>query len=392
MKRGQIKLATNIQEGTMIRYRKFWLSTSYSIITITALQSQAADIQIIQRNYDEGVIVYINGEILYQDDEIFTKKLNSLLPGTKVLVSLNSIGGSAIAGINIGIEIRNQNLNTTVIDGNKCASACAMVWLGGAKRYAGTNAKIGFHAIYNENGQEVGAANALAGWYLTKLGLSSEAIVYVTSASPTSMSWLTWQDAKKFGIEITPIGLPTQQAITPTQQSLEAAAKLYIDNWAKDKPYFQQVRDEMKRLIESGEVPLLSNGMPDLDTAYNKAIEPILYAKYPWIAPSTARLRYNVTTDLHLRTSPDPRSADVLGPAPADYIPKGSVISAYAGVSCRWSDTGSRDVWCPVLYILSTSSYKGWVNAYFLTTQDGRRVSCAIDATARGCAQQPTIE
>lgn len=41
--------------------------------------------------------------------------------------------------------------------------------------------------------------------------------------------------------------------------------------WSKDKPYFQEVRQEMGRLIETGMVPL-KDGQVDLDTAYERAI------------------------------------------------------------------------------------------------------------------------
>lgn len=61
-----------------------------------------------------------------------------------------------------------------------------------------------------------------------------------------------------------------------TAAQVQTAAANFVENWAKDKPYFKAVRGEMGRLLGSGEIPLLPNGQPDMDTAYNKAIEPIL--------------------------------------------------------------------------------------------------------------------
>lgn len=63
------------------------------------------------------------------------------------------------------------------------------------------------------------------------------------------------------------------QALKQQQQEAQAAAAAQmIAQWSKDKPYFNDVRTDMYRLIESGAVPPLQNGDIDLDTAYNKAI------------------------------------------------------------------------------------------------------------------------
>jgi hypothetical protein len=51
----------------------------------------------------------------------------------------------------------------------------------------------------------------------------------------------------------------------------EAKTKTIIDNWAKDKPHFDDVRVLMSRLIESGIVPL-RDGQVDLDAAYEHAV------------------------------------------------------------------------------------------------------------------------
>ena len=63
------------------------------------------------------------------------------------------------------------------------------------------NAKIDFHGVFD--GQTLrasGPGNGLVRAYLNKLGLSYEAIAYLTSASPTDMVWLHSADAKRLGI------------------------------------------------------------------------------------------------------------------------------------------------------------------------------------------------
>jgi hypothetical protein len=40
------------------------------------------------------------------------------------------------------------------------------------------------------------------GAYLNKIGLRYEAVEYITSASPNSITWLSMEDAKQVGIEV----------------------------------------------------------------------------------------------------------------------------------------------------------------------------------------------
>jgi hypothetical protein len=40
------------------------------------------------------------------------------------------------------------------------------------------------------------------GAYLSKLGLRYEAVEYITSASPDTVTWLSAEDAKQVGIEV----------------------------------------------------------------------------------------------------------------------------------------------------------------------------------------------
>ena len=122
-------------------------------------------------------------------------------------VDFNSDGGDLRAGIAIGKSIRLKSFATTVLEGQRCASACALAWLGGSPRYMGRSALVGFHAAYiKKEGlpSESGVGNALVGSYLTQIGLSETAVVYITQAAPTEMTWLNLRNAKQIGIEVLP--------------------------------------------------------------------------------------------------------------------------------------------------------------------------------------------
>lgn len=76
------------------------------------------------------------------------------------VVRLNSPGGSLFEGMRIGTLIRDSSLQTFISSGDTCASACALAFLGGTKRYAtGTGigrrmafgASLGFHGFRRGN-------------------------------------------------------------------------------------------------------------------------------------------------------------------------------------------------------------------------------------------------
>src|SRR5262249_4478207 len=63
-------------------------------------------------------------------------------------------------------------------------------------------ASIGFHAAGDITSGASGSANAFIGAYLRDLGMSLATIVYVTSAPPSSVNWLTPAKANELGIKM----------------------------------------------------------------------------------------------------------------------------------------------------------------------------------------------
>ncbi len=74
-----------------------------------------------------------------------TNKLTALLDQNPTVtgIVLNSDGGHVYEGRGVAYLMRNRKLNTYVFD--TCKSACTTAFIGGAKRYLGPNAKLGFH-------------------------------------------------------------------------------------------------------------------------------------------------------------------------------------------------------------------------------------------------------
>lgn len=154
--------------------------------------------------------VTITGELDFADALTFLRKTKSL---KEAIVLLRSPGGNAIAGVLIGRAIRKKGFLTVVPSKATCASACALAWLGGTRRFMGSKAQIGFHAAYRLRGgraRRSRSANAALTEYVNGLGLSQQAVGYVIGAPPERMYWLTLASAKAVGIEV---GLYSTNAI-----------------------------------------------------------------------------------------------------------------------------------------------------------------------------------
>ena len=76
-------------------------------------------------------VVAVEGPLYAEDGKQFSAKVDEL---SNAIVSFRSDGGSIVAGIQIGEKIRLKGFATVVSTGQRCASACALAWLGGAPR------------------------------------------------------------------------------------------------------------------------------------------------------------------------------------------------------------------------------------------------------------------
>lgn len=182
-----------------------WLSLALVfLLTFSMPGAQAATID-ITTSAGGDTTISVSGEIFRGDDERFATIAANGTDDTTVL--LDGPGGNLGTGLRIGSAIRMRAWKTAVSDGAVCASACGLIWLGGVQRNVGWQARIGFHAawIAGPDGvkREVGSGNALVGSYLSRLGLTDNAVVYFTSAAPDEAAWLTEAVATQVGLRVT---------------------------------------------------------------------------------------------------------------------------------------------------------------------------------------------
>lgn len=198
------------------------------ILLLLAARAEAAHIDI--KPLDNGsALIVIDGKFEVADIETFRAKV-AALPAGKATVAFQSKGGRLLAGIRIGTLIRTKRFTTVVPDGAVCSSACALAWLGGTQRYVGKDANVGFHAAFTFRAgepTESGVGNAILGAYLNQLGLSEKAILYITRAAPTSMEWMSLEQAAEHGITVARLQPPSS---APPSSANGAASAEYPDS------------------------------------------------------------------------------------------------------------------------------------------------------------------
>jgi hypothetical protein len=220
----------------VLRTKLFWL------IALCALAgsagSYAAEISLVRGAKGEEDVITVKGEFKLGDEN----KFRSIAIATnKATVYLDSPGGKIHPAFEIGKIIRIKGFSTAVQEA-VCASACAMVWLAGEPRMMSNFTSVGFHAPYStdKSGKTKSDAThgALVGSYLTSLGFSQKAVMFVVTASADEMHWLQKSTADKLGIAVT-FTTPAQRrkgyeaflagisAIKATPPAKEDAARSY---------------------------------------------------------------------------------------------------------------------------------------------------------------------
>ncbi|CUH50827.1 hypothetical protein [Shimia marina] len=107
--------------------------------------------------WDDRCTYYYSGDVV-AGDAAKVEALNTFGAGGATLC-LNSGGGNFLEGLKLFEVIWNKQMNTRVLAGHTCASACAIAWLGGSvsegslgvassSRNIEPGARLGFHAPY----------------------------------------------------------------------------------------------------------------------------------------------------------------------------------------------------------------------------------------------------
>lgn len=142
-----------------------------------------------------GAILMMNGAIEPDDAERFTAYLDTLdtVPET---VAINSPGGSVDAALQIGAALRAQALNTVILPGMACLSACPYMLAGGIERRVSATGAVGLHQHYYETPgympvffavENIQRGQGETMRYLIEMGIDPGIMVYGLSTPPAEI-------------------------------------------------------------------------------------------------------------------------------------------------------------------------------------------------------------
>lgn len=192
-----------------------WLGAMIGLAGATGLVAVAAPAHAAQFAVSRSgavPVILVAGDFALGDGERF-QRIAATLP--KAIVAFDSAGGNLMAGLKIGETMHARGFSSLVPEGSVCASACAIAWLGGTKRYLSSGGRLGFHAASGSAGVSA-PGNALVGAYMARLGLTEEAVYALTAADPDEIAWLDFAGAKQLGIAVERYAGPSLAASVPS--------------------------------------------------------------------------------------------------------------------------------------------------------------------------------
>lgn len=162
-----------------------------------------AKVDVINESHD-SITLSIEGQIKPSDYTDFIQKSNE---SKKLIVKLNSTGGSLETAIKIGQNLRKKSASAFIYDGSTCASACVFVLMGAPIRFIETGAKVIIHRFYepydstinlNEQKKKYIKIELFVSNYLKEMNIPVSLLDEIVSVSSTSFRVLNSDELAKF--------------------------------------------------------------------------------------------------------------------------------------------------------------------------------------------------
>jgi hypothetical protein len=157
---------------------------------------------------DNKLIVHVRGEITSGDAIRFPKWVtDNIKSGDKIAgVSLDSPGGNVREALLLAEGIRKTEVPTIVGPGEKCVSACFLIFVAGQKRFTSKEAHIGVHSLVikgeGENLDAKGSTLDLARTATEKYSVPPSIIGRMVATPPDKVYWLNRTDLAEMGVQI----------------------------------------------------------------------------------------------------------------------------------------------------------------------------------------------
>jgi len=205
-----------------------WRTTLHSfivfVLTQVALPALAEPMTFIRAgnggNCNGCEWIAAQGEITTETPDVFRDFLAT--NGKPYHIAFNSLGGSLVAGIELGELIRETGATTMIGTTSSrdeqemellentgpgvCASACVFAFMGGIQRWVGDKDLLGVHQFYSTDDEAMDSTvvQALAGLTLIhslRMGVDARVIVAASGTSPNDIYWFDREEMVAYRLD-----------------------------------------------------------------------------------------------------------------------------------------------------------------------------------------------
>lgn len=172
-----------------------------SILVAMSGPSRAAEFKVTRE--DLARVVTVSGTIVDGDSTKFIDLLQrTLRDGYVSRVVLQSDGGRVGEGHVMARVIRALELDTEVLAGGECASACAELFFAGRNLYAGSGAKVSGHrlSIDGKESRMTDHLNRKYAEFMRDFGAPADVVRKIMSTPPSKLYVLTQRDFDELGV------------------------------------------------------------------------------------------------------------------------------------------------------------------------------------------------
>lgn len=146
----------------------------------------------------------------------------------------HSPGGDLMVGLQMGVYLRKQGLDSAVAPRMKCFSACAYTFLGGSTRTVEEGGVIGVHRFYSMDGRgglgEGQQMQSLLTRYTREMGVSETLVELSSQAGSDEMVGIGAARARALRVD-NANPAPSAWALTPHKGKLMASTNGYALGW-----------------------------------------------------------------------------------------------------------------------------------------------------------------
>jgi hypothetical protein len=190
-----------------------------SALVVSVGSSAQAEVR-IDRSAEAFIELSILETITERDAETFAG-LSRELEYKNAFINLNSQGGNVFAAMKIGRLIRKYDASTTVEDGAKCFSSCALIFIAGVQRQ--NNGQLGLRRPYfaaaPQSGetieQQIPLMLSMVKGYISEMGVTDDFYYRMVNTATSKVEVYNGKEIEKF----IPVVDPVYQEIETSSQA-----------------------------------------------------------------------------------------------------------------------------------------------------------------------------